>query len=156
MKKKIQMLEIGVQSGGSTRVWSQYFGENLNYTGLDINPNCTQFEMPEKGIHILTGSQMDEQLLQRICRDYGPFDIIIDDGGHTSEMIMRSFNILFGCMHDGGVYAMEDLHSMVWFAAASLPFQMHSLLFSTLLYPTQLLHLFLLLVQTKLNMYTRK
>ena len=122
MKKKIQMLEIGVQSGGSTRVWSQYFGENLNYTGLDINPNCTQFEMPEKGIHILTGSQMDEQLLQRICRDYGPFDIIIDDGGHTSEMIMRSFNILFGCMHDGGVYAMEDLHTMVWFAAASLPF----------------------------------
>ena len=121
------MLEIGVQSGGSTRVWSQYFGENLNYTGLDINPNCAQFEMPEKGIHILTGSQMDEQLLLRVCRDYGPFDIVIDDGGHTSEMIMRSFNVLFGCMHDEGVYAIEDLHTMVCWQSS---FHIHSLPFA--------------------------
>ena len=32
------MLEIGVQSGGSSRIWSQYFGKRLNYTGFDINP----------------------------------------------------------------------------------------------------------------------
>ena len=83
--------------------------------------------MPEKGIHILTGSQMDEQLLLRVCRDYGPFDIVIDDGGHTSEMIMRSFNVLFGCMHDEGVYAIEDLHTMVCWQSS---FHIHSLPFA--------------------------
>jgi hypothetical protein len=32
------MLEIGVQSGGSLEMWKSYFGPNLRYYGVDINP----------------------------------------------------------------------------------------------------------------------
>jgi hypothetical protein len=43
---------------------------------------------------------------------YGPFDLIVDDGGHTTEMIMTSLRVLWGCMNHNGVYVIEDLHSM--------------------------------------------
>ena len=112
----IQMLEIGVQSGGSTRIWSKYFGRNLNYTGLDINPNCAAFESPALGVQIRIGSQLNATFLQDICTKFGPFDFIIDDGGHTTEMIITSFRLLWpSCMKDDGVYAIEDLHSMFLF-----------------------------------------
>ena len=111
-KDKIQMLEIGVQSGGSTRVWSQYFGKKLNYTGVDLDARCVQFELPERGIHIEIGNQKNISFLEDLCKKFGPFDIIIDDGGHTTDLIMTSLEILFLCMRDGGVYAVEDLHSM--------------------------------------------
>ena len=112
--KNIQMLEIGVQSGGSSRIWSQYFGKRLNYTGFDINPACTQFEDPSRNIHIVTGSQLKPDDIVKVCRDFGPFDIIVDDGGHTTEMIIVTFELLFNvaCLKNDGVYAVEDTHTM--------------------------------------------
>ena len=112
--KNIQMLEIGVQSGGSSRIWSEYFGKRLNLTGFDINPACTQFEDPSRGIHIVTGSQLKSGDIVKVCQDFGPFDIIVDDGGHTTEMMIISFELLFNleCMKNGGVFVIEDTHTM--------------------------------------------
>ena len=59
---------------------------------------------------------MNATFLQDICHQFGPFDFIIDDGGHTTEMIIQSFRLLWPyCMKDDGVYAIEDLHSMFLF-----------------------------------------
>jgi len=110
--RMINVLEIGVQSGGSSRVWKQYFGKHLKYTGVDINPNCKQFERESDNIHIEIGSQLDTVFLKDICLRFGPFDFIIDDGGHTTKMIVTTLNILWYCMKDKGVYAVEDLHTM--------------------------------------------
>lgn len=107
---KVNILEIGVQSGGSTRAWKRYFGPLLNYVGIDINPNCKEVE--EKNIHIEIGSQLDPFFLMSICLKYGPFDIIVDDGGHTTEMIIVSLEMLWGCINHDGVYIIEDTHSM--------------------------------------------
>ena len=39
--QNVNMLEIGVQHGGSYRLWKNYFGEDLlRWTGIDINPRC--------------------------------------------------------------------------------------------------------------------
>jgi hypothetical protein len=107
------MLEIGVQSGGSTRIWNSYFGKSSRYVGLDINPECKQFESPDENIFIEIGSQLDTQFLKKICSDYGPFDFIVDDGGHITNMMMVSFYALWGCMKDGGVYTIEDTHTII-------------------------------------------
>merc|ERR1719189_3460417 len=61
--KKVKMLEIGVQSGGSTRVWKRYFRGTLAYVGLDINWRCKQFESLDEGIRIVIGSQLNSSLL---------------------------------------------------------------------------------------------
>jgi len=110
--RKVKMLEIGVSSGGSTRVWKRYFRGLTHYVGLDIEPRCRMFQSLEEGIRIITGSQLDTALLSKICKLYGPFDLVVDDGGHTNKMIQTSLKILWNCMKDGSVYVIEDLHSM--------------------------------------------
>jgi len=110
--RKVSMLEIGIQSGGSTRVWKRYFRGLTDYVGLDIDPKCRQFQSPEEGIKIVTGSQLDTELLSKLCNEYGPFDIIVDDGGHFNDMMKTSLKSLWSCLIDDGVYVIEDLHTM--------------------------------------------
>jgi len=109
---KVRMLEIGVQSGGSTRVWKRYFRGTLAYVGIDINPSCKQFESMEEGIRIEIGSQLDSAFLSNLCSTHGPFDLVVDDGGHTNKMISTSLSILWGCLRDNAVYVIEDLHTL--------------------------------------------
>jgi hypothetical protein len=106
----VNILEIGVQSGGSTRTWRSYFGPLTRYIGVDINSNCKEVE--SENIHIEIGSQLDPYFLIGLCLNYGPFDLIVDDGGHTTEMIRVSLEILWHCMKHEGVYIVEDTHSM--------------------------------------------
>jgi len=110
--RSVQMLEIGVKSGGSTRVWKRYFRGLTQYVGLDINPRCRMFQSLEEGIRIITGSQLDKRLLYKICKEYGPFDLVVDDGGHTDDMIRTSLKMLWNCMKDNSVYVIEDLHTV--------------------------------------------
>jgi len=107
--EKVKMLEFGVQSGGSTRVWKRYFRGTLEYVGLDINSRCKQFESLDEGIRIVIGSQLNSSLLSEICTRYGPFDLVVDDGGHANDMISTSFLILWNCLNDNAVYVIEDL-----------------------------------------------
>ena len=108
----VNMLEIGVASGGSSRVWNDIFRGRQRYVGIDVNPKCEQFSDPEKKITIVIGSQLNQTFLSQICQQFGPFDLIVDDGGHTSEMVITSFESLWPCMIDKGIYAIEDLHAM--------------------------------------------
>lgn len=110
--KKVKILEIGVQSGGSTRVWKRYFRGTCSYVGIDINYRCKQFESPEEGINVEIGSQLNTTFLSSICSKYGPFDLVVDDGGHTNDMIMTSLLSLWGCLNDDAVYVIEDLHAL--------------------------------------------
>jgi len=109
---KVKMLEIGVQSGGSVRVWKRHFRGTLSYVGADIDRKCKVFESPEENIWIEIGSQLNTAFLKHLCTTYGPFDLIVDDGGHTNSMILTSLRILWQCMSDKGVYAIEDLHAL--------------------------------------------
>lgn len=111
-KSEVRMTEVGVQSGGSSRLWFDIFGQKMRYTGIDINPNCIEFAEPSMNIGIEIGRQLNRTFLQGICQKYGPFDFVVDDGGHSTDMIITTFEALWPCMNDGGVYAIEDLHTM--------------------------------------------
>jgi hypothetical protein len=39
-KMKINLLEIGVQNGGSLEIWGKYFPHAKKIIGCDINPDC--------------------------------------------------------------------------------------------------------------------
>lgn len=108
------MLEIGVQSGGSTFVWNDYFGTgNVHYIGIDINPNCSQFEDRSRNVRVFIGRQSNATFLREICSAHGPFDLIVDNGSHRSEHIMISLYSLWDCLTNHAVYAIEDLHKYV-------------------------------------------
>lgn len=107
--KDITVLEIGVFKGGSLQMWKEYFGNRAHIIGIDINPECKQYE--EENISIRIGSQEDREFLKKIAAEFPSIDIVIDDGGHTMNQQIVSFEELFDCVSDGGIYLCEDLHT---------------------------------------------
>lgn len=102
-----RVLEIGVQGGGSLKIWRDFFPE-AEIVGIDIDPLCKEHE----GDHITVqiGSQSDVKFLESL----GDFDIIIDDGGHTMSQQQISMKWLLPQLREGGVYVIEDLHTSYW------------------------------------------
>lgn len=111
-RKKITLLEIGVSHGGSLQMWKKYFGRNATIVGVDINPECKRLE--ENKIYIRIGSQEDSTFLKKLAKEFGPFDIIIDDGGHTVKQQNITFDSLYSSVKPNGVYLVEDLHTNYW------------------------------------------
>jgi hypothetical protein len=112
----LRILEIGVYQGASLRLWRQYFDDPRTVlVGIDIDPTCVQFDSPRDNVHVRIGSQADAAFLEQVVRDFGPFDIIIDDGSHLSSHMIASFNHLFAtALQDDGIYMVEDLHANYW------------------------------------------
>jgi len=110
--KEIVILEIGVSQGGSLQMWKKYFGEKAKIYGIDINPRCKELE--EENIKIFIGSQSDRNFLKEVKMQIPAIDILIDDGGHTMVQQIVSFEELFDCVKDDGVYLCEDLHTSYW------------------------------------------
>lgn len=109
------LLEIGVDRGGSLRAWKEYFGPQATVVGVDINPDCREADDAEAGIHIRIGAQQDKEFLGRVVEEFGPFDVIIDDGSHFTSHLIASFQFLFTHgMRPGGVYLAEDLQTNYW------------------------------------------
>jgi hypothetical protein len=106
----VNVLEIGVHYGRSLRMWKDFFGPDACIAGLDINPNCVQFDDPGY-VKVYTGDQSDVECLARICAEAGPFDVVIDDGGHRSGAIRTSFDFLYPQLGRHGVYIVEDTHT---------------------------------------------
>jgi hypothetical protein len=108
----IRLVEFGVSQGGSLRMWRDYFGPQVQIVGVDINPNCKQLEEP--GVRIEIGDQGDREFLRRLAGDLPSIDILIDDGGHTMQQQIRTFEALFPKVAPTGVYLVEDLHTSYW------------------------------------------
>lgn len=110
--KEVTVMEIGLSQGGSIDMWKEYFGPKLKYYGVDINPDNKSFE--EENVIIFIGSQSDKKFLQDVAARIPKLDILIDDGGHTMEQQIISFEALFDMVKPGGVYLCEDVHTSYW------------------------------------------
>ncbi len=110
--QEITFLEIGVFHGGSMQMWKNYFGPKAKIIGVDINPACKAFE--EDQITIEIGSQEDRNFLKELAAKHGPFDIVLDDGGHTMSQQIISFEELYPHVKRDGLYLCEDLHTSYW------------------------------------------
>lgn len=101
----INIIEVGVQTGRSLRVWEAYF-TRATIVGLDIDQHCTRFANNRTVIEI--GSQADPGVLHRITAKYPP-TIFIDDGSHLATHIIYTFERVFPSLTPGGLYIVEDL-----------------------------------------------
>jgi len=112
----LRILEIGIWRGASLQLWRQYFEHPQTIiVGVDISPECARFDAPTDGVHVRIGSQADPEFLKRVVDEFGPFDLIIDDGSHHSSHIIASFNCLYADgLKDSGIYFVEDLHANYW------------------------------------------
>ena len=112
----LRILEIGIWQASSLKLWRQYFEHpQTMLVGIDVLQDCRRFEAPADGVHVRIGSQADAEFLDAVIGEFGPFDLIIDDGSHQSSHIIQSFNHLFGRgLKDDGIYFVEDLHANYW------------------------------------------
>jgi hypothetical protein len=110
--RPIFFLEIGVMDGGSLDMWRKYFGPSATIVGIDINAECAKRVEPPNIVKI--GSQDDPKFLQEIVQEFGPPDIVLDDGSHIGCHQRTSFDFLFPLLKAGGLYAIEDTHTSYW------------------------------------------
>jgi hypothetical protein len=116
-KKRITILEIGIggfsdptAGGGSLRMWRKYFPRGL-VCGIDIVDKTPH---NEKRIRTFQGDQTDETFLRKVIQKIGVPDIIIDDGSHINEHMIKTFEILFPLLAADGIYALEDTQTSYW------------------------------------------
>jgi hypothetical protein len=110
--KEVIILEIGISQGGSLQMWKNYFGDKVKIFGIDVDPRCKELE--EENIEIFIGSQSDREFLRGIKSKIPQVDILIDDGGHTMEQQIVTYEELFDHIKKDGVYLCEDLHTSYW------------------------------------------
>ena len=106
------VVEIGICKGGSLQMWKKYFGEKAKIIGIDIDESTLAFE--EDQVKVEIGSQSDKKFWEEFKEKYPRVDILIDDGGHTMEQQIVTFEEMFSHISEEGVYLCEDMHSSYW------------------------------------------
>jgi SAM-dependent methyltransferase len=112
--RPVKLLELGVRSGGSLRLWQDYF-PNGTIAGLDVEPLAS--EPDGDRIRIYQGRQEDTSVLSRIAAEVAPdgFDIVIDDASHIAAPTRAGFWHLFdNHLKPGGLFAIEDWGTGYW------------------------------------------
>lgn len=125
-ERPIALLEIGIQNGGSLERWSTYFSQGKHFVGCDINPDCEQLTYGDPRIHLIVGDANQPETVTRILACAPKFDIVIDDGSHTSGDIVRAFANFFPHLENGGLFVAEDLHCSYWHSFNGGLFHPHS------------------------------
>lgn len=101
--RPITMLELGVHTGESLKVWSTYFPQGT-IIGLDLELKADFSDYPN-----IVFEQTDQTNTDRL-KDIAQrgLDIILDDASHIGVNTMFSFATLFPYLNPGGLYIIED------------------------------------------------
>jgi hypothetical protein len=96
----VKMLEIGVYTGGSIRLWNEYF-DNVEIHGIDnnvYNNSDIPAEMHWGRYEDVHGEFTDSY-----------FDYIINDSMHDYQSQLDAFFLYFPKLKPGGKFFMEDI-----------------------------------------------
>lgn len=115
--KRLTLLEIGIggdrdeqAGGGSLRAWKSFF-PRARVVGIDLYSKSAH---RERRIQTYQGDQSDAEFLRSVVAQEGAPDIVIDDGSHINDHVIKSFETLFPLLKDGGIYAIEDTQTSYW------------------------------------------
>lgn len=97
--------EIGVESGASLRMWSEYLPCAKIY-GFDIDHECLEVDAGRATVLIKDATKTGFDTVAP-----HPF-VVIDDGSHKPADQMRTFLEVWPLLLGGGLYIIEDLH--IW------------------------------------------
>jgi len=110
--KKVTFIGIGVFRGGSLQMFSEYLGPLATVIAIDIDENCKTHE--SDFAHVRIGDQGDPNFLESVLNEFGPPDVVLDDGSHQMHHVRASFDYLYPMLSKNGTYMVEDLHTAYW------------------------------------------
>lgn len=111
----INILEIGLMSGESLRMWEDYFdGEvwGMDCSETPVNGLADLHPIIAEGTHnIIIGDATNAQdILDNF--QFIKFNVIIDDGSHEINAQLKSYEILRNHLAKGGIYIIEDVQDI--------------------------------------------
>jgi hypothetical protein len=106
------VLEIGIEKGGSIKLWSDYF-VNAKIYGLDHN-EAPQFLSNYKRIITKKCNAYSSEILQEFIDKNIKFDVIIDDGVHTLESMIYIIKNYTKLLNTNGILIIEDVQTIEW------------------------------------------
>ncbi len=101
----ITMIEIGVASGNSMRMWREWMPKATIY-GMDMNGFTGDQEA--QGFKVFKGNQREQHDLEEMTKETGRPHLVIDDGSHDWEDQKVSFSYLWPRVLPHGWYVIED------------------------------------------------
>lgn len=110
-----RVLEIGVQTGGSIKLWADYF-TNAIVEGIDIMHANEMWPVIQRHDRIVLHTSKDAYDEKNIIELFSnsKFDMILDDGPHTLDS-MKYFIILYSqVLTDDGILILEDIQNIDW------------------------------------------
>ena len=108
----VHVLEVGIHSGGSLRMWRQFFGTRAVIMGMDRLNATRRFEGdPHYGRpdRIFVGDQSSATFWKKFKKKVNRLDILIDDGGHKPHLQRATAMAIIPFLAPGGIYLCEDL-----------------------------------------------
>lgn len=122
-KENVCIMEIGVQSGISMQLWSEYFTRPAAIHGISYGQDTVNVDQKKvvcdwnpaacDKVKIFSGDQSDPKFLKSISDEH-KYDIIIDDASHFPRHQIISLRYLFSVLNPGGLYIIEDLETSYW------------------------------------------
>jgi hypothetical protein len=113
-ENEFDLLEIGIQNGGSLEIWAKFFPNSKNLIGFDIHPKCKDLTFVDPRIKVFVEDAAESKAGNLVRDTTSNLGVVIDDGSHVSRDIIRSFLIFFPQLKPGGIYVVEDLHASYW------------------------------------------
>lgn len=108
------ILEIGLMSGESLRMWSEYFAGTVYGIDCDIKPINGQADLTgaiNDGMNILIGDAADPYFIEDCFKEI-KFDVVIEDANHDIEQQLQIYTTLMPYMAKGSIYIIEDIQDV--------------------------------------------
>ena len=99
-------VETGILDGGSLFMWRHWLGPRARIVGIDLNPAAAQWR--DHGFEIHIGDQGDPAFWRKTLAEIGPFDALLDDGGHQFFQQIVTANEAIGAARHKCIVAVED------------------------------------------------
>ena len=111
------VLEVGIQHGGSIKLWSDYF-TNANVYGLDIITIHEVWEGIKDREKIILHTSIDaynhDFFVTNFLNKNIKCDFMLDDGPHSLESMIKFIQLYSQIMTDDGILIIEDVQSWDW------------------------------------------
>lgn len=104
------VLEIGVQNGGSITLWKDFFTSAQIY-GIDIDPVGEKF-VDEPRVTFIQNNAYCEEVSDGFADNF--FDVVIDDGPHSYGSMVYFLEKYLPKVKSGGVLVLEDIIDRDW------------------------------------------
>lgn len=107
--KPVNILEIGVASGGSLILWNDYFTNAEKIIGIELTNSYTEISRNNckdySKIQVIQSDAYNEEIVNSLPY----FDIIIDDGSHWKEHQIKLLELYCKKINPGGCLIIEDI-----------------------------------------------